>query len=141
MDLEIRPFQPNDGAAIVELWKDCNLVVAWNDPHRDIQRKLAVQPELFLVGALSGELVASVMVGYDGHRGWLNYLAVTPRLWRRGIGHRMVKEAESRLRAMGCPKINIQIRAGNTQVIEFYRRVGFKPDNVVSMGIRLESDE
>lgn len=139
--MEIRPFQPSDGEAVVQLWKDCNLVVPWNDPCRDIRRKLAIQPELFLVGVLAGEIVASVMAGYDGHRGWLNYLAVAPRFRRCGIGRRIVKEAEARLREMGCPKINIQIRTGNTQVIEFYQRVGFKPDDVVSMGMRLESDE
>lgn len=140
MKIEIRPFHPRDSTAVVQLWKDCSLVVPWNDPDRDIQRKLAVQPELFLVGVLSGEIVASVMAGYDGHRGWLNYLAVAPRFRRRGIGRRMVKESELLLCGMGCPKINIQIRAGNTQVIEFYQRLGFKPDDVISMGKRLDRD-
>jgi ribosomal protein S18 acetylase RimI-like enzyme len=139
--MEIRPFQPSDSEALIELWKESSLVVPWNDPHRDIRRKLAIQPELFLVGVLAGEIVASVMAGYDGHRGWLNYLAVAPRFRRCGIGRRIVKEAEARLREMGCPKINIQIRASNTGVIEFYRRIGFKPDDVVSMGKRLETDE
>jgi ribosomal protein S18 acetylase RimI-like enzyme len=140
MQTEIRPFQPNDEAAVVQLWKDCNLVVPWNDPLRDIRRKLQVQPELFLVGFVSGELAATVMAGYEGHRGWLNYLAVAPRFRRQGIGRKMAAEAEARLRQMGCPKINIQIRASNTGVIEFYRRIGFKTDNVVSMGKRLEAD-
>lgn len=139
--MEIRLFQPSDGEAVVQLWKDCSLVVPWNDPDRDIRRKLAIQPELFLVGELAGEIVGSVMAGYDGHRGWLNYLAVAPPFRRCGIGRSLVKEAEARLRAMGCPKINIQIRAGNAPVIEFYKKVGFKPDDVVSMGLRLESDE
>jgi ribosomal protein S18 acetylase RimI-like enzyme len=141
MKFEIRPFQPSDGTAVVQLWKDCNLVVPWNDPHRDILRKLRVQPELFLVGFVSDELVAAIMAGYEGHRGWLNYLAVAQHFRRQGLGRKMVAEAEARLREMGCPKINIQIRTGNTEVIEFYRRVGFKPDDVVSMGRRLESDE
>jgi ribosomal protein S18 acetylase RimI-like enzyme len=139
--MEIRLFKPSDSEAVIDLWKEANLVVPWNDPHRDIRRKLQIQPELFLVGVLSGEIVASVMAGYDGHRGWLNYLAVAPRFRRCGIGRTLVKNAETRLRALGCPKINIQIRTGNTQVIEFYRRLGFKPDDVVSMGLRLESDE
>ena len=141
MKIETRPFQPIDSAAVVELWKDCNLVVAWNDPYRDIRRKLQVQPGLFLVGFVSGQLVATVMAGYEGHRGWLNYLAVAPQFRRQGLGRRMVAEAESRLREMGCPKINVQIRASNAEVIEFYRRIGFKPDEVVSMGKRLETDE
>jgi ribosomal protein S18 acetylase RimI-like enzyme len=140
MKTEIRPFRPSDEAAVVQLWKDCNLVVPWNDPLRDIRRKLRVQPELFLVGFVSGELAATVMAGYEGHRGWLNYLAVAPRFRRQGLGRKMVAEAETRLRQMGCPKINIQIRAGNTAVIEFYNRIGFKTDDVVSMGKRLEAD-
>lgn len=140
MKTEIRPFQPNDEAAVVQLWKECNLVVPWNDPLQDIRCKLRVQPELFLVGFVSGELAATVMAGYEGHRGWINYLAVAPRLRRQGLGRKMVAEAEARLRQMGCPKINIQIRAGNTAVIEFYNRIGFKPDDVVSMGKRLEAD-
>jgi ribosomal protein S18 acetylase RimI-like enzyme len=139
--MEIRVFQPSDRTAVIELWQECSLVVPWNDPHRDIRRKLQVQPGLFLVGCVSGELAATVMAGYEGHRGWLNYLAVAPRFRCRGFGRRMVAEAESRLRAMGCPKINIQIRASNTGVIEFYQRIGFKPDDVVSMGKRLEPDE
>lgn len=141
MDIEIRPFQTGDEEAVVQLWTDCHLVVPWNDPHRDIRRKLTIQSELFLVGIISGELVAAVMAGYEGHRGWLNYLAVAPRVRRRGIGRRMVEEAETRLRKMACPKINIQIRTGNRGVIEFYRKIGFKPDDVVSMGKRLESDQ
>ncbi len=140
MQTEIRPFQPYDEAAVVQLWKDCNLIVPSNDPLRDIRRKLRVQPELFLVGLASGELVASVMAGYGGHRGWLNYLAVAPRFRRQGIGRMLVAEAEARLRQMGCPKINIQIRTSNLAVIEFYKRIGFKPDEVVSMGKRLEAD-
>ena len=140
MKTEIRPFQTSDEAAVVQLWKDCNLVVPWNDPLRDIRRKLRVQPALFIVGLVSGELAAAVMAGYEGHRGWLNYLAVAPRFRRQGLGRKMVAEAEARLRQMGCPKINIQIRTGNTEVIEFYRRIGFKADDVVSMGKRLETD-
>lgn len=139
--LEIRPFQPSDCAAVIDLWKEGNLVVPWNDPDRDIRRKMRVQPGLFLVGCVAGELAATLMAGYEGHRGWLNYLAVAPRFRRRGFGRRMVAEAEQRLRELGCPKINIQIRANNTGVIEFYQRIGFKPDDVVSMGKRLEPDQ
>jgi ribosomal protein S18 acetylase RimI-like enzyme len=140
MQAEIRPFQSSDETVVVQLWKDCNLVVPWNDSLRDIRRKLRVQPALFLIGFISGELAATVMAGYEGHRGWLNYLAVAPRFRRQGLGRNMVAEAEARLREMGCPKINIQIRTSNTEVIEFYRRIGFKPDDVVSMGKRLEAD-
>lgn len=105
------------------LWRRCDLVRPWNDPHRDIQRKLAVRPELFLVGVLDGRIVASVMAGYEGHRGWLNYLAVAPDLRRRGYAQAIVAEAERLLREAGCPKINLQIRTSNHGVIEFYRRL------------------
>ena len=141
MKMEIRPFDPRDEAAVVRLWKDCGLVVPWNDPHKDVQRKLKVQPEMFLVGCSDKQVIATVMAGYDGHRGWINYLAVHPERRRTGIGRRMMEEAESRLRQTGCPKINLLVRSSNTEVIEFYKAIGFKPDDVVSLGKRLDPDE
>ncbi len=138
--MEIRPFDPGDEEAVVRLWKDCGLVVPWNDPRRDIARKLRVQADLFLVACLDGEIIGSVMAGYDGHRGWINYLAVLPGRRRAGIGKRLMEEAEARLRAAGCPKINLQVRSTNSEVIEFYQRIGFKVDDVVSLGKRLEAD-
>ena len=137
----IRPYQPADEAAVVALWDRCNLTRPWNDPRKDVRRKLAVQPDLFLVGELDGAVVGTVMVGYDGHRGWINYLGVDPDCRRRGVGRALMAEAERLLRLEGCPKINLQVRTRNTEVIEFYRRVGFAVDDVVSMGRRLEHDE
>ena len=96
-----------------------------------------MQPELFLVGSFDGQVVASIMAGYEGHRGWLNYLAVAPEQQRQGIGRRMVEAATAKLQEMGCPKINLQIRTSNSEVIEFYKRIGFTMDDVVSMGKRL----
>jgi ribosomal protein S18 acetylase RimI-like enzyme len=81
------------------------------------------------------------MAGYDGHRGWINYLAVHPEHRRKGIGRQLMSEAERRLRAAGCPKINLQVRSGNASVIAFYREAGFTPDDVVSLGKRLEVDD
>ena len=138
--LQIRPFKSEDEQAVVALWRQCDLVRPWNDPHRDIERKLLVRPELFLVGLLDGQIVASVMAGYEGHRGWLNYLAVAPEFQRRGFASAIVAEAERLLREAGCPKINLQVRTSNHAVIEFYRRIGFSLDDVVSMGKRLEHD-
>ena len=140
MRLNIRTYIPEDEAAVVALWKACDLVVPWNDPHKDIQRKRKVQSELFLVGFLEDQVVATAMAGYDGHRGWVNYLAVAPHLRRHGIGRQMVVAAEDRLRQMGCPKINLQVRTSNTDVIAFYERIGFARDDVVSLGKRLEPD-
>ncbi|MFH0781421.1 MAG: GNAT family acetyltransferase [Pseudomonadota bacterium] len=135
--LEIRPFQDSDEEAIVELWRDCELLRPTNDPHRDIELKRAVQPDLFLVGILHSRVVASVMAGYEGHRGWLNYLAVAPTCRHRGFGRAIVAAAEDRLRLIGCPKINLQVRVGNARTMEFYQKIGFQMDDVVSLGKRL----
>lgn len=139
--MQIRPFQSEDENAVIELWRRCDLVRPWNNPHRDIQRKLCVRPELFLVGVQDGHIVASVMAGYEGHRGWLNYLAVAPERQRHGLARAMVAEAERLLREAGCPKINLLVRSANQGVIEFYRRLGYAVDDVVSMGKRLENDD
>jgi ribosomal protein S18 acetylase RimI-like enzyme len=141
LNMVIRPFDPSDEKSVIKLWTDCGLVVPWNNPHRDIRRKLKVQSEGFLVALADGQIIATVMAGYDGHRGWINYLAVNPRYRHRGIGRRLMKAAEDYLRALGCPKINLQVRSSNTGVVEFYNRIGFKPDDVVSLGKRLVSDE
>jgi ribosomal protein S18 acetylase RimI-like enzyme len=139
--MEIRPFQPEDEAAVISLWQRCDLVRPWNDPRKDIRRKLGVRPDLFLVGLLDGQVVACVVAGYEGHRGWLNYLAVAPEHQRHGLARAIVEEAERLLRAAGCPKINLQVRTSNRGVIDFYKRLGYSVDDVVSMGKRLEHDD
>jgi len=139
--MQIRSFHAKDEEAVIALWHRCDLVRPWNDPSKDIQRKLQVRPDLFLVGLFEGALIASVMVGYEGHRGWLNYLAVDPEHQRQGYARAIVQEAERLLRGAGCPKINLQVRTSNKDVIEFYRRMGYSVDEVVSMGKRLEHDQ
>jgi ribosomal protein S18 acetylase RimI-like enzyme len=139
-NLQVRLFQPEDEEAVVSLWRQCNLLRPWNDPRKDIRRKLQVRPDFFLVGVLGGRIVATAMAGYEGHRGWLNYVAVAPEHRRLGLGRAIVKEAERLLRAAGCPKINLQVRAANDGAVEFYRRLGYAVDEVVSMGKRLEHD-
>lgn len=139
--MNIRHFQASDEHAVVTLWEACGLVRPWNDPHKDIARKLNVQPELFLVGLEGERVVGTVMVGYEGHRGWINYLAVSPDHQGRGLGRRLMDEAEQRLRAVGCPKINLQVRSGNEAVRQFYESIGYSLDEVVSFGKRLERDE
>lgn len=123
------------------LWKACGLVVPQNDPRRDIERKLKVNPELFLVGEQDRQIIATCMAGYDGHRGWINYLAVHPEHQRQGLARKIMTHAESLLRAAGCPKINLQVRSTNADVIAFYERLGFRIDAVTSLGKRLQSDE
>jgi ribosomal protein S18 acetylase RimI-like enzyme len=139
-DLVIRPYQLKDEAAVIELWLQCSLVVPQNKPKRDIQRKLQVNPEWFLVGVMGGLIVATCMAGYEGHRGWINYLAVSPHHRRQGIGRRIMEEAEKKLRSAGCPKINLQVRETNKEAIQFYARIGYTKDQVVSMGKRLAHD-
>ncbi len=138
--LLIRPFQTEDEDALVALWKMCELTVPWNNPHKDIARKLQVQPELFLVGILDSSLIATVMGGYEGHRGWINYLAVLPDFLGRGYGEQIMNSVESELLKISCPKINLQIRTGNDKIASFYQKLGFTNDHVVSMGKRLEAD-
>lgn len=137
----IRPFHPDDESAVIALWERAGLTRPWNDPSRDIQRKLAVQSEWFLVGLIEAQIVASLMAGYDGHRGWINYLAVDPDFQRQGYAREIMEHAEQLLLAAGCPKINLQIRGDNAEAIAFYERIGFKQDDVVSFGKRLIPDE
>ena len=139
--MEIRAYKSHDEDAVVGLWKQCDLVRPWNDPHLDIRRKLADSPEMFLVGVVDQRVVASVMAGYDGHRGWINYFAVAPDLQRQGLARALLAEAERLLRKVGCPKINLQVRGSNKSAVTFYERVGYSRDEVISLGKRLENDE
>jgi len=139
--MQIRIFHPLDEAAVVSLWRECDLLRPWNDPHRDIRYKLQVQPEMFLVGVLGTDIVVTVMAGYEGHRGWINYLAVSPRHRGKGFGRAIMAEAERMLKQAGCPKINLQVRASNRAAIGFYERLGYRVDEVVSLGKCLRHDE
>ena len=138
--MKIREYRNSDKQAVISLWDECGLIAPQNDPAKDIDRKLKVNPELFLVGIDEGEIVASVMGGYDGHRGWINYLAVKPSEQRKGCGQLAMDAVETLLRQKGCPKINLQVRTTNESVIAFYEALGFGNDNVVSLGKRLEND-
>jgi ribosomal protein S18 acetylase RimI-like enzyme len=140
MHLEICSFQPDDEADVVALWQAAGLTRPWNDPARDIARKLQVQPEWFLVGRVGGVIVASAMVGYDGHRGWVYYLAVAPEHQRRGHARALMARAEALLLAAGCPKLNLQVRGTNAAALGFYARLGYLTDDVVTLGKRLELD-
>ncbi|HLL12907.1 MAG TPA: GNAT family acetyltransferase [Rubrivivax sp.] len=138
--LSIRSYQRGDEEEVVALWQACELTRPWNDPRRDIARKLDVQTGPFLVAEAHGALVGTVMVGYDGHRGWINYLAVDPTRRGQGIGRALMAHAERELTSLGCPKLNLQVRSGNRQVLAFYQRLGYLQDDVVSLGKRLITD-
>jgi ribosomal protein S18 acetylase RimI-like enzyme len=139
--MDIRAYQPADEEAVVALWQACGLTRPWNDPRKDIARKLTQQPEMFLVGTDGGQLVATAMVGYEGHRGWVNYLAVAPSHRRLALGRRLMGEAERLLLALGCPKVNVQVRSSNSEVLAFYRNLGYSQDEAVSLGKRLIRDD
>jgi ribosomal protein S18 acetylase RimI-like enzyme len=138
--MQIRQFAHEDEEQVIALWHRCGLVVPWNNPALDIQRKLAVSPGLFLVGTLGATIIATVMGGYDGHRGWINYLAVHPEHRQQGYGRMIMAAVERNLEDVGCPKINLQVRASNAGVLRFYERIGYSVDNVISMGKRLSED-
>jgi ribosomal protein S18 acetylase RimI-like enzyme len=139
--MEIRIYQSEDEAAVIELWRRCGLVRPWNNPRQDIERKLKVQSEMFLVGLIEGKIVASVMGGYDGHRGWVYYLAVDPDHQRQSLGREIMAAIEEKIRVMGAPKINLQSRTDNLAATRFYESIGYKTDAVASMGKRLVDDE
>lgn len=140
-ELRFRLFEERDQVDVVALWKACGLTRPWNDPDKDISRKLAVQPELFFIGELDGKLVATAMAGYDGHRGSVFYLAVSPAYQRRGFGNLMMQHIEDQLESIGCPKLSIIVRSSNKEVLSFYRTLGYTTDDVISTGKRLIPDK
>jgi ribosomal protein S18 acetylase RimI-like enzyme len=138
--MKIRPYASGDESAVIALWQKCNLTRPQNNPKLDIERKLKVNPELFLVGLVEGKVVATAMGGYDGHRGWVYYLGVDPACQKKGLGRQMMEAIEKKIRAMGCPKINLQIRTDNLGAVKFYEKIGYKTDETVQMGKRLGED-
>jgi ribosomal protein S18 acetylase RimI-like enzyme len=138
-DFRIRTFDAQDEPVVAELWQSTfPNDPPWYAPALVIQRKLRTQPELFLVGEFAGDIVATVLAGYDGVRGWIYHLAIAPKYQKKGFGRAMMEAAEERLRKMGCQKINLQVRSGNAKVIEFYNRIGYQIEDRVSFGKRLE---
>jgi len=138
--MKIRSFKRGDEDAVISLWNECNLTRPWNNPRLDIVRKLSVQAEWFLVGELDGSVIASAMFGYEGHRGWVNYLAVSPVQQGKGFARLLMDYGEELLKAAGCPKISLQIRTSNGSVTKFYEELGYKRDDALSYGKRLIED-
>ena len=138
-EFSVRPFRRSDSEALSTLWRR----VFPDDPPGNapkvmIENKLRVQPDLLLVGEFDGTIVGAVMAGFDGVRGWIYHLAVSPEHRRRGFATRLVRSAEQGLQSLGCPKVNLQVRATNQEVVAFYRSVGYQVEERVSMGRRLE---
>jgi ribosomal protein S18 acetylase RimI-like enzyme len=125
--MDIRSYRPADREALIALWQACNLVVAGaNDPAADIDFCVQSKDADILIGEQAGRLIASIMVGHDGHRGWIYYVAVDPSLQKSGLGRDMVAAGEAWLKARGAPKAQLMIRETNTQVEAFYARLGYK---------------
>ena len=139
--MNIRPFCVDDTDVVVALWQACELTRPWNNPHLDILRKLDIQSSLFVVGEQGSDIIATAMFGYDGHRGWVNYLAVLPSQQRRGYARQLMEYGERELLSRGCPKLNLQIRSDNLQARTFDTSLGYAEDKVVSFGKRLREDE
>ncbi len=141
--MEIRAFHPSETETdeVVALWEACGLTRPWNDPRKDIARKLTVQPELFLVGVEEGRVRATAMAGYDGHRGWIYYVAVDPGLQGGGHGACIMAEAERLLVERGCPKVVVQVRPTNAAAVGFYERIGFERNEALEFAKRLIPDE
>ena len=139
--LGIRAYQSQDERELIRLWQACDLLVPWNNPYRDIERKCGDSPGLFFVGEFESELVASCMAGYDGHRGWLYYLAVLPGYRGRGFAKALVARAEQSLRALGCAKLELMVRDSNEGVISFYQGQGYEQEPVSVLSKRLLTDE
>jgi len=145
--IRIRPFRPADRAAVVRLWEACGLTRPWNEPDADIARVRASGTAALFVGCEpaaaragagagrrgEGPVVASVMAGSDGHRGWMYYLAVSPHAARRGVGRAMVRHAERWLAARGVRKVNLMIREENASAQAFYERAGYAREARVVM--------
>lgn len=139
--MDIRPFAVSDMDEVIDLWRRAGLVHPTNDPRRDIERKMADSPWGFLVAVDDTAIIGSVMVGYDGHRGWINYLACHPDHRRTGIATELMSAARELLLARGCPKINLQVRSGNEEAQAFYESLGYSEDSVASFGLRLIADD
>ena len=134
--MKISEFTDDQSDKVIALWEKCGLTRSWNNPEKDIVRKNSDKNGKFLIGQIDEVLMASIMIGYDGHRGSINYLAVDPEFWGAGYGKILIAEAEQLLLAEGCPKIDLCVRTDNDKVVEFYRRLGYAVEPVHFLGKR-----
>ena len=136
--MEISVYKDSDEREVAQLWLTVfSDAPVWNKPSEDIKRKLEIQRELFYVAKIEGKVVGTAMAGYDGHRGWVYYVATLPEYRRQGIGKALMDTVEKGLSKIGCPKLNLQVRSGNYEAVEFYRRLGYDIEDRVSMAKRL----
>lgn len=133
-------FEERFRAPVIALWEKCGLVRPWNDPDKDIDRKLTDRNGAFFLLLQADKLIGSVMVSYDGHRGSIYYLSIDPDLQAGGLGKQLMAHCEAYLTDLGCPKINLFVRRGNEQVMGFYESLGYAEEMAVPMGKRLIPD-
>jgi ribosomal protein S18 acetylase RimI-like enzyme len=142
MAVEIATYNSQHFRGVQELWREVFPEdPPWNTAESAIPAKLAVQPDLLIVALSDDQIIGSIMAGYDGHRGWLYALAVTPSQRRNGVATALVREAERRLGNLGCGKVNFQVRSANSAVVEFYKKLGYEVEDRISMGRRLAFPE
>ena len=138
--MKIMPLPENLFRAAVQLWRDSGLTRPWNDPEADLRRAVA-GPSSTVLAALddSQQLAATAMVGHDGHRGWVYYLAVDPALRGRGLGREMMEACEMWVHAQQIPKIQLMVRTTNEAAVGFYGHLGYANSEVIVLGRRLDS--
>ncbi|UCE27735.1 MAG: GNAT family acetyltransferase [Candidatus Coatesbacteria bacterium] len=137
--VNIRPYEESDEETVCRLWREVfSDDPPWNVPEEDIRRKKEVQPELFFIAEVEGEVVGTAVTGYDGHRGWVYCVAVAPAYRREGVGRALMDRVERDLAQIGCHKLNLQVRSGNDDAVEFYGKLGYNIEERVSMGKLLE---
>ena len=137
---QFKEFSEAHREAVIALWQECGLLRPWNDPNKDIDRKLTDKQGRFWLLFDRENLVGSVMVGYDGHRAAINYLSVAPTHQRSGCGRLMMEQCEQFLISIGCPKINLMVRSTNLTAKDFYERLGFVVEDSICLGKRLIPD-
>lgn len=132
-DLEIRTTSRQDIDEIIDLWAQCDLIRPWNNPAQDIEIALKNPSSDILVGLRSDKIVATVMCGFDGHRGWIYYVAVHPDFRGNGYGKTITSAAEDWLRNVGAPKVELMIRDTNHKVRDFYERADYEVEPRIVM--------
>jgi len=144
-DINLRPFEVKDTEAVIALWVRVGLTRPWNDPYKDITRKLEEMAKgghsWFWIAEKSGTIIAVAMAGYDGHRGSVNYLGVEPSAQNSGVGKQIMQRIEADLTEVGCPKLNLLVRNDNFGVQAFYEHIGYQRDATISLSKRLIADE
>ena len=139
--MKISKFTDDQSDQMIALWKKCDLTRSWNNSEKDIARKNGDQNGKFLIGQIDGVVMASIMIGYDGHRGSINYLAVDPDYTGTGYGKILMAEAERFLLSVGCPKINFCVGTDNDKAIEYHQQLGYAIEPIHLLGKRLIKDD